>query len=210
MTNLITPKDLGHIPGNVPALTSYKIFTFKSKTMKTDASIQKDVLDQMRWEPFLNAAEIGVAVKHGIVTLTGNVDTYGKKSAAENAAKKIAGVRAVAEEIQVGISPGSRITDTEIAAAVATVLAWHIAIQADKIRIRVENGIVTLEGMVDWNFQRTAASDAIRYLAGVKRVDNLIYIKPYFTAADIRQKINSSLQRHATIVSGIGEWKQVL
>ena len=157
------------------------IHYLKLKTMKTDASIQKDVLDQLRREPFLNAPEIGVAVKHGIVTLTGNVDTYGKKSAAENAAKKIAGVRAVAEEIQVGISPGFRKTDTEIAAAVATVLAWHIAIQADKIRIRVENGIVTLEGMVDWNFQRNAASDAIRNLAGVKRVDNLIYVKPYVT-----------------------------
>lgn len=170
--------------------------------MKTDASIQKDVLDQLRWEPFLNAAEIGVAVKNGIVTLTGIVDTYGKKLAAENAAKKIAGVRAVAEEIQVGISPSFRKTDTEIAAAVATALAWHTAIQEDKIKIRVEKGIVTLEGMVDWNFQRTAASDAIRYLAGVKMVNNLIYVKPYVTAADIQQKIKASLQRHAMIDSG--------
>jgi osmotically-inducible protein OsmY len=140
---------------------------------------------------------------------TDAVDKYGKKSAAENATKKIAGVRAVAEEIQVGISPGLRKTDTEIAAAVATVLGWHIAIQADKIRIRVENGFVTLEGMVDWNFQRTAASDAIMYLEGVKRVHNHIYVKPYFTAADIRQMIRSPLQRPAMIDSGIGEPKRV-
>lgn len=167
--------------------------------MRTDADIKKDVIAQLEWEPFLNAAEIGVAVKDAVVTLTGQVDNYAKKLAAEKAVKKIAGVKAVAEEIQVGISPVYHRTDTEIAQAVATALAWHTAVQENRIRIKVEQGIVTLEGDVDWNFQRTAAADAIRSLSGVRWISNQIIVKPGITPADVRKKIKDSLQRNANL-----------
>ena len=103
--------------------------------MRTDAQIQKDVMAQLQWEPFLNAAQIGVAVKDGIVTLSGHVDSYGKKFAAESAAKKILGVKAVAEDITVGVSPLYKRTDAEIAEAVLTTLQWHTAVQEDRLKI---------------------------------------------------------------------------
>ena len=103
--------------------------------MKSDIQIQQDVIEQLRWEPFLNAAEIGVAVKNGIVTLSGIVDIYYKKIAAEDAAKKVAGVKAVAEDIQVGISPSFRKTDTEIAEAVLNALKWNTSVPDEEIKI---------------------------------------------------------------------------
>ena len=118
--------------------------------MKTDVQIQQDVLEQLKWEPILNAAEVGVSVKNGVVTLSGIVDTYAKKIAAESAAKKVVGVRAVAEDIQVGPSPCFRKTDTEIAEAVVNALRWNALVPDDKIKARVEDGTVSLEGAVDW------------------------------------------------------------
>lgn len=170
--------------------------------MRTDAEIQKDVMAQLKWEPILNSAEIGVAVKDGVVTLSGIVDSYFKKTGAEIAAKKVSGVRAVAEEIQIGVSPLYKRTDTEIAQAVANALAWHTAVQEDRIRIKVEDGVVTLEGTVDWNFQRTAAADTIKYLSGVRSVNNHIVIKPGITPSDVKQKITAFLQRNAAIDAG--------
>jgi osmotically-inducible protein OsmY len=114
--------------------------------MKSDVQIQKDVMDELKWQPYLNASEIGVAVKNGIVTLSGIVDTFSKKITAERAAKKVAGVKAVAEDIQVGISPSFQKTDAEIAEAVVNALKWHTAVQEEKIKAKVENGHVKLEG----------------------------------------------------------------
>jgi osmotically-inducible protein OsmY len=167
--------------------------------MRTDTEIQKDIAEQLKWEPFLNPAEIGVAVKDGIVTLTGEVDSYSKKMGAELAVKKIAGVKAVAEEIHVGPSPTYLRTDSELAAAVATALKWHTAVMEDKIKIMVEKGVVSLTGEVDWNFQRQAALDAVKDLAGVTRVNNYISVKPGVTSRDVRQKIIAALQRNATL-----------
>ena len=167
--------------------------------MRTDADIQKDVMAQLKWEPFLEASEIGVAVKDGIVTLSGVVDSYGKKVSAEQAAKKILGVKAVAEEIRVGPSPTFRRTDTEIAGAVFNALKWHTAVQENKIEIRVEQGTVTLEGSVDWNFQRQNAVDAIRNLPGVIRVCNFISLTAAATPRDIREKIHDAMRRSATV-----------
>lgn len=167
--------------------------------MRTDSEIQKDIAEQLKWEPFLNPAEIGVAVKDGVVTLSGQVDSYSKKIGAELAVKKIAGVKAVAEEIHVGPSPSYLRTDTELAAAVANALKWHTAVTEDKIKIMVEKGVVTLTGEVDWNFQRQAAVDAVKNLAGVTRVSNFIVVKPGVTARDVRQKIEAALQRNATL-----------
>ncbi|WP_026898264.1 BON domain-containing protein [Daejeonella oryzae] len=169
--------------------------------MKSDNEIQKNVMEQLKWEPFLNASEIGVAVKNGIVTLSGQVDTYSKKLAAENAAKKIAGVKAIAEDIQIGISPAYHKSDTEIAEAVLNALKWHTAVQDEKIKIKVENGIVKLEGEVEWEFQRNKAKTAIENLNGVRSVINLISIKPKVSPKDIEQKISAAFHRSATIDS---------
>ena len=170
--------------------------------MKSDNEIQKDIMAQLKWEPFLNASQIGVAVKNGIVTLSGQVDTYSKKTLAERAAKKVWGVKAIAEDIQVGISPSYRKTDAEVAEAVVNGLKWHTMIPEEKIKVSVEDGIVKLEGEVEWEYQRTQARSAIENLTGVRSVTNLISVKPNITSSDIQQKINAAFQRSATIDSG--------
>ncbi|HJU45752.1 MAG TPA: BON domain-containing protein [Chitinophagaceae bacterium] len=167
--------------------------------MKSDAQIQKDVIDQLKWEPILNAAEIGVSVKSGVVTLSGQVDTYSKKIAAEKAAKKVIGVKAVAEDIQVGISPVYRKTDTEVAEAVVNALKWNPSIPDDKIKVKVEDGTVTLEGQLDWNYQRTAVGNAVQNLTGVKYINNYLTVKPTVTPSDVKRKIEAAFQRSATI-----------
>lgn len=167
--------------------------------MKTDVEIQKDVMAELKWQPFLHAAEIGVSVKNGVVTLSGQVDTYGKKLAAENAAKKVSGVKAIAEDIQVGISPAYRKTDAEIAEAVLNALKWHTAIPDDRIKVKVEDGMVKLEGEVEWEFQRASATTAIQNLSGVRLVSNLITVRPKLNADDLERKIGAAFHRNATI-----------
>jgi osmotically-inducible protein OsmY len=170
--------------------------------MKSDIKIQEDVMEQLKWEPFLKSSEIGVAVKNGIVTLSGQVDSYSKKLAAENAAKKIAGVRAIAEDIQIGVSPTHRKTDTEIAEAVLNALKWHTMIPDEKIKVKVEDGVVRLDGEVEWEYQRTQAKLVIEDLAGIRYVLNFIKVKPQINATEIRNKINSAFKRSALIDSG--------
>lgn len=167
--------------------------------MKTDNQIQKDVMDELKWEPILNSSEIGVAVKNGIITLSGIVDTYSKKLAAEKAAKRVTGVKAVAEDIQVGVTPAYRRTDTEIAEAVFNALKWHTSVQQDKIKIKVEDGIVKLEGEVEWEYQRVAAKTAIQNLAGVRSVVNLITIQSKIEPSEIEKKITAAFHRSATV-----------
>lgn len=167
--------------------------------MRTDAQIQKDVMDEIKWEPFLHASEIGVAVKNGVVTLSGQVDSYSKKLSAEKATKKVLGVKAIAEDIQIGVSPAYKKTDTEIAEAVLNALKWHTAVQEEKIKIKVEDGNVRLDGEVEWEYQRTNAKTAIENLSGVRSVINFITVKPRATATDVRQKIASAFHRSATI-----------
>jgi osmotically-inducible protein OsmY len=167
--------------------------------MKTDFEIQQDVMDQLRWNPFLNASEIGVAVKNGIVTLSGMVDTYTHKIEAERSAKKVFGVRGIAEDIQIGVSPSSSKTDAEIAASVVNALKWHTTVPENKIKVKVENGIVTLEGDVEWEFQRNSAKKAVCNLLGVRDVLNLVRVKPRISVADVKNKISAAFHRSATI-----------
>ena len=167
--------------------------------MKSDIEIQKDVIEQLKWEPFLNAAQIGVAVKNGIVTLSGQVDAYSKKILAEKTTKKVSGVKAIAEDIQVGISPVYKKSDTEIAEAVVNALKWHTMIPDEKIKISVEDGNVKLEGDVEWEYQRNQAKTAVENLTGVRFVTNLVAVKPKITPYELQQKINSSFQRSANI-----------
>lgn len=160
--------------------------------MKTDAQIQTDVQNQLKWEPQLNAAEIGVAVRNGIVTLSGMVDTYPKKLAAEKVAKAVIGVKAVALDIQVGISPVNRKSDTEIAEACVNALRWDSSVPDDKIKVKVENATVTMEGTVEWGYQRLAAKNAVVGLNGVKGVNNMIVVKQKPSSIDIKQRIRES------------------
>ncbi len=160
--------------------------------MKNDAQIQTDVQNQLKWEPQLNAAQIGVSVNNGIVTLSGIVDTYPKKMAAERVTKNVIGVKAVALDIQVGISPVNRKSDTEIAEACVNALRWDSSVPDDKIKVKVENGTVSMEGTVEWGYQRLAAKNAIVKLTGVKGVNNMIVVKQKPSSIDIKQRIRES------------------
>ncbi len=169
--------------------------------MKTDAEIQRDVMAELKWEPFINASEIGVAVQNGVVTLSGIVDTYSKKLTAEEAVKRITGVKAVAEDIEVRFVDAAVKSDTEIARRIADSLKWHSAVQEEKIKLTVENGWVTLEGQVDWEYQKNAVKSTIENLAGIKGISDLITVKPTVTAKDIKLKIASAFHRSAAIDS---------
>lgn len=167
--------------------------------MKTDYQIQKDVIDQLRWEPALHAEEIGVSVKDGVVTLSGIVDTYFKKSTAEMAVKKVPGVRAIAEDLQVGLSPAYKRTDAEIAKAVLDALKSHTSIPDEKIKVKVENGYVSLDGEVNWDFQRRLAKDAISGLPGVRFITNNLIVRPALSAENVKQRISAAFHRTASI-----------
>lgn len=142
--------------------------------MKTDENLQKDVQDALKWEPQLHAAEIGVIAKNGIVTLTGTVDNYYKKNEAENAAKKVHGVKAIVEKIEVKSPDSKSINDNQIAEKILNIFKSDFSIPDEKIKLKVEKGWVTLEGNVNWNYQKEAAKNAITDLMGVKGVTNKI------------------------------------
>jgi len=125
--------------------------------MKSNEVLQKEVQDAIKWEPLLNAAEIGVTVKDGVVSLTGTVDSYYKKSEAEDAAKKVAGVKAVVEKIEINSGDTGKTSDSDIATEVLNAFKWNWEIPGDKVKVKVEDGWVTLEGNLNWNYQREAA-----------------------------------------------------
>lgn len=163
----------------------------------TDEHIQQEVLLELRWDSRLQPNEIGVAVKDGVVTLTGYVDTYLKKLAAKEAALRVQGVKAVANDIQVRLPGMSERTDTDLARAAREALQWDIEVPSDRVKITVSNGWVTLEGEVDYGFQRMAAERAISRLAGVKGVSNLIVVKPRVMPEHLKEDIEQALVRNA-------------
>ena len=165
--------------------------------MKTDQDIQKDVMDELRWVPALNSTEIGVAVHNGIVTLSGTVPFYSDKLAAEEAAKRVKGVKAVAEDIEVSLNPNAQLSDSQIAESVVRALEWNTSVPHENIKIKVDDGRVTLEGEVDWLYQKEAALNAIRYLRGVKGIGNWITVKPKINTAIIKENIRKALERSA-------------
>jgi osmotically-inducible protein OsmY len=167
--------------------------------MKTDVEIQKDVMEELKWEPLLTASEIGVAVKNKVVTLSGTVDSFYKKEEAENAAKRVSGVVAVAEDIEVKPFATSKKNDTEIARMIADTLKWDSVVQDDKVRVKVEDAWVTLEGIVDWEFQKESVKSSIKSLVGIRGISNNITVKPSVTAKDIKQKISLAFHRSATV-----------
>lgn len=167
--------------------------------MKTDSEIQKDVIEELKWEPMLSATEIGVAVKDSVVTLTGTVSNYSKKNAAENATWRVKGVKAVAEELEVKLADGELLTDGEVASSVINTLRWNTVIPDEQIKIKVSNGWVYLSGEVDWNFQKDAVMNAIRGLKGMRGVTNEIIVKPRVQSAKIKENIRKALERKADL-----------
>jgi osmotically-inducible protein OsmY len=170
-----------------------------STAAMTDIELQHDVIEELKWEPSVNAAHIGVTVKDGVVTLTGHVPSYLEKFAAERAANRVSGVKAVANELDVKLPISDRRTDEDIAIAAANALLSNYAVPADKIKITVSNGWVKLEGEVEWNYQKVAAETAIRNLSGVTDVTNLIVVKPSVSPIELKARIEEALRRNAEL-----------
>jgi osmotically-inducible protein OsmY len=171
--------------------------TQSAEKTRTDAGIQRDVLDELKWDARVQPNEIGVAVKDGIVALTGWVDSYTKRWAAEEAALRVRGVKAVANEIEVRLPRASERTDVDIAAAALRALEWDAFIPADRVKVTVSKGWVTLEGEVDWEFEREDAERVVRRLTGVRGVTNLIKVKTRPTPSELKSKIEDALIRSA-------------
>jgi osmotically-inducible protein OsmY len=167
--------------------------------MKSNETLQKNVQDAIKWEPLLHAAEIGVTAKDGVVTLSGVVDSYSKKIEAENAAKNVAGVQALVEKIEIKFDNIWSKGDNEIAAEILTAFKWNWEVPNDKIKIKVENGWVTLSGTLPWNFQKDAAKKSVHNIIGVRGITNVIEIKSE-THDDVEKKdIQAALARNWSI-----------
>jgi osmotically-inducible protein OsmY len=167
--------------------------------MKTDLELRRDVLDALEWEPSIGAAEIGVAVKDGIATLTGGVRSFAEKLAAGRVVERVRGVKAIANDIEVRLPGGSERIDADIARAAADALKWKILVPDERIKVSVSRGWITLEGQVDWQYQKDAAFGAVDHLAGVTGVTNLIIVKPQTSATEVRSRIESALCRSAEL-----------
>jgi osmotically-inducible protein OsmY len=163
--------------------------------MKTDSQLQQDVSAELKWEPSVDSARIGVEVKDGVVTLSGQVDSYAEKWNAERAAQRVSGANAMATELKVQLSGLSVRSDGDIASSVENVLDWTSALPAGAVKVMVEGGWVTLSGEVDWQYQKQAAMDGIRLLMGVTGVSNQIAIKPSVTASAVKSDIEAALKR---------------
>ena len=169
----------------------------------TDQDLQQFVVDELSWEPSINSAHIGVAVHDGIVTLSGHVGNYFEKTVAERSASRVAGVKAIAEELVVQYAFGTEAeqTDEGIAKRVLNVLEWNVSVPNDKIKVKVEKGIVSLTGAVEWYYQKAAAESAIRKLHGVTNILNNLEVKPIVRASDVKGKIKAALDRNSEIES---------
>jgi osmotically-inducible protein OsmY len=173
--------------------------------MKTDTKskvavdLESEVLEALTWEPSVNEADIGVLVRDGIVTLTGSVESYAEKSAAEHAAERVLGVKAVANDMEIRLPGHSKKTDPDIARAVANVFQWHVFLPHDRVQASADHGWVTLRGTVNWHYQKTAAESAVRHLRGVVGVTNEILVQPVASPGEVKGKIRAALERNAVL-----------
>ena len=165
--------------------------------MKTDSQLQQDVMAELDWEPAVHAAQIGVEVKDGVVTLAGEVSSYAEKLNAEHAAQRVTGVKALAVEMKVKIPGFGQRTDADIADSAKTILNWTSSLPADSVKVMVESGWLTLTGDVEWQYQRQDAEDRVRYLSGVTGISNQIAIKPSLSAKVVKSDIEAALKRRA-------------
>ena len=167
--------------------------------MKTDRQLQQDVLDELKWDPSVDASKIGITTKDGIVTLTGATDNYSRKEAAERITKRVLGVRAVANDIEVIMDRAYSKTDSDIALAAANAIEWQPYVPHKDITITVNNGWLILEGKVDWNYQKESAQEAVKNIPGIRGILNSITLKPRPIDKDIKKKIKAALHRSAEI-----------
>jgi osmotically-inducible protein OsmY len=167
--------------------------------MKSDFQLQSDVENELTWQPYLNSAHIGVAAKDGVVTLTGQVEHYAQKADAEEAAKRVYGVKAVANDIEIRVPDSDRRTDADIAAAAVSALKWNILVPINKIKVMVRDGWVTLEGAVDWRYQANAAKRCVQRLMGVTGMTDSIVIRSRATPQGVKVKIEDAFKRNADL-----------
>jgi osmotically-inducible protein OsmY len=167
--------------------------------MKTDSEIKEDVLDELMWQPNIDETQMGVIVEKGVVTLTGIVNTYAKKVAAEKAVKNVIGVKAVADDIEVKYGDAYKKTDKEIAKAVVNALSWNASVPDETVKIEVRDGWVYLSGELQWFYQKEAARKATENLLGVKKVVNNITLKQAIEPSEIKKKISKAFERLADL-----------
>jgi osmotically-inducible protein OsmY len=165
--------------------------------LRADEEIQQDILDELEWDTRVQPNEVGIAVKDGIVTLTGWVDSYLKKLAAEDAAHRVHGVKAVVNDIEVRLPGSAERTDVDLAAAVVNALKWDVLVPASKLDVTVSQGWVTLKGEVEFGFQKKEAERAIRHIAGIRGITNLIVVRPRVSPSDLKEQIERELVRNA-------------
>jgi len=167
--------------------------------MKKDTDLRRDVVDELEWEPSIDAAEIGVTAHDGVVTLTGTVHSFTQKLAAERAAKRLQGVKALANDIDVRLPGTAERTDSDIARMAVDALKWRTVVPSDRVKVLVKSGWITLEGEVDWQYQKDAAFDAVHHLVGVKGVTDMITLKPRVSAIDVKSRIEAAFRRSAEV-----------
>ncbi len=165
--------------------------------MKSDSQLKKDVESELEWDASVDANNVGVAVKDGVVTLAGHLNSFAEKYAAERAAQRVIGIKGLAVELDVRLGAAAKRTDADIAAAAESSLRWHALVPEDRVKVMVEKGWITLSGEVDWDYQRNYAMKAVRPLTGVVGVTNNIAVKPQVTSASISQRIQGALERQA-------------
>jgi len=167
--------------------------------MKSDVELRRDVLDELEWEPSVDAAGIGVAARDGVVTLTGPAKSYTDKLTAERVTKRVHGVKAIANDIEVRLPGTAERSDSEIARVALDALKWKMFVPADRITVVVNKGWITLEGNLDWQYQRDSAFEAVHNLVGVKGVTNLIAVKPRISATEVKSRIEAAFRRSAEL-----------
>lgn len=164
-----------------------------------DIQLRKNILDELEFEPSIDAADIGVTADNGIVTLSGHVRTYAEKEAAEKVVRRVRGVRGIAAEIEVRIFGAKETDDDDIARRAVKMLDWNVSVPKDAVQVRVLKGWVTLRGKVEWQYQKNAAFDAVRDLAGVVGVSNLVELTPKLSAVDVKKRIEDAFERDAEV-----------
>ncbi len=171
--------------------------------MSEDLDLQQRVIDELELDPSVNAAHIGVSANGGVVTLTGHVESFAEKCAAEQIVRRVRGVKALAQELEVRLPPHKKTADDEIAARAVKILGWDISLsQTTMPSVKVEHGVITLSGEVEYEYQRAAAENDVRRLGGVKAVINNIQIRPRVTVTDVRAKIRAAFERAADLEAG--------
>jgi len=167
--------------------------------MKSDKQLQQDVMDDLRWDPSIDASKIGVAASNGVISLTGTVPSYFQKQNAERIIKRVAGVRAVANDIEVHLPSSTEKTDSDIAQAALNALKWDTSVPDENVKVSITKGWVTLEGNVDWNYQRESCEKVVEKLLGVKGVTNRLVVAPHAKSRDVKNEIKAALHRYAEL-----------